>query len=532
MPSAPRSTACQTCKQKRTKCDRKWPACTQCIRKGVKCPGPSSLVKFVSNNHHSTPSSPTQTLAEGSGSSLSFPRVMVSQGPLKSYRGGNSVEGSFRLQIPRSQLNTAVESIGSQLISLLDTRGTSTFGTLHFLEFCPQRILQSACLRDCVALYCHAWIQCHHYRQPVSSVLEGKIYGDAIRSLRKTINEDQLCTVETLAAMVLLERFMYPCRLSEPKELVRHQLGIRHVMKQIGPPNPKDELHSWLVRGSVNTMYHVAKYDSGGDSIEEAGTTSGEATGKSPYWGNGSHWKMEEDDDVQSPTNAEDDGEGAIDNVKHQNKLINEGRALVLRIALRHTKDWLPKISELRQNPSEAESQKATLTQTIEKLQMTLENTLSKAWESCLASGSILESHDPSFFLGRRFDFSSLKLADDLLSMLLYQAVTVRMLGVLGDINGNADESLVSKYKSICHRCWMCYPYLCTVDTDFQASMFNKLLVTLEPATWEELGHFLALDMDWTSCGVKDPKDVKSFFFWIHGMAIFFTGQSPCPTGH
>jgi hypothetical protein len=68
------------------------------------------------------------------------------------------------------------------------------------------------------------------------------------------MNDDKLYTAETLGAMVLLERFMYPCRLSKPKEVVRHQLGIRHVMKQIGPPNPDDDLHSWLVRGSVNTM--------------------------------------------------------------------------------------------------------------------------------------------------------------------------------------------------------------------------------------------------------------------------------------
>ncbi|CAH0050847.1 unnamed protein product [Clonostachys solani] len=534
MPSAPRSTACQTCKQKRTKCDKKWPACTQCIRKGLECPGPSSLVKFVRNGYRST--SPSHKLALAEGSESPQPRVLVSQGPLKSYRGGNGVEGSFRLQVPRSKLQTAVDSTGSLLISLLGTRGTSTFGTLHFLEFCPTRMSQSECLRDCVALYCHAWIQCHHYRRPVSMVLAGKIYGDAIQSLRKATNNDQLYTVETLGAMVLLERLMYPCRLSKPKESVRHQLGIRHVMKQIGPPNPDDDLHIWLVRGSVNTMYHVAKYSSSEDFAEPAaGTPSSETTGKSPYWGDGSHWEIEDedkDDDDDEFTTHDDDDDGVIDDAKHQDKLINRGRALVLRIALRHTKNWLPKISELRQNPPDAEWQKATLTQKIEKLEMALGNVLNKAWKSCLASGSIVESQDPSFFLGRRFDFSSLKLAEDLLSMLLYHAMTIRMLGVLGDINGNADESLLSKYKSICHRCWLCFPYLCTVDAVFQASMFNKLLVTLEPATLEELGHFLALEMDWTSCGVKDPKDVKSFFFWVHGMVTFFTGQSNCPTGY
>ncbi|CAG9949762.1 unnamed protein product [Clonostachys rosea f. rosea IK726] len=539
MPSAPRSTACQTCKQKRTKCDKKWPACTQCTRKGVKCPGPSSLVKFVRNGHRSAPPSHSRALAEGSESSPSLQRrVMVSQGPLKSYRGGNGVEGSFRLQVPRSKLQTAVDTIGSLLISLLDTRGTSTFGTLHFLEFCPQRMSQSACLRDCVALYCHAWIQCHHYRQPVSEVLESKIYGVAIRSLRKTMNDDKLYTAETLGAMVLLERFMYPCRLSKPKEVVRHQLGIRHVMKQIGPPNPDDDLHSWLVRGSVNTMYHVAKYGFSEDSTEpEADTPSSEATGTSPYWGDGSHWDMktEEDDhdyDDELATHDDDDDVEAIGDVKQQDMFINRGKALVLQIAFRHTKSWLPKISELRQNPCNAERQKAALTQNIEKLEMALGNVLNKAWKSCLASGSIIESLDPSFFLGRRVDFVSLKLAEDLLSMLLYHAMTVRMLGVLGDINGNADESLLSKYKTICHRCWLCFPYLCTVDAVFQASMFNKLMVTLEPATLEELGHFLALDMDWASCGVKDPKDVKSFFFWVHGMVTFFTGQSNCTTGY
>lgn len=231
-------------------------------------------------------------------------------------------------------------------------------------------------------------------------------------------------------------------------------------------------------------------------------------------------------------THDDDDDDGAIDNVKQQDTFIKRGRSLVLQIAFRHTKNWLPKISELRQNPCDAEWQKAALTQKIEKLEMALDNVLNKVWKSCLASGSIIESLDPSFFLGRRVDFVSSKLAEDLLSMLLYHAMTVRMLGVLGDIHGNADESLLSKYKSICHCCWLCFPYLCTVDAVFQASMFNKLMVTLEPATLEELGHFLALDMDWTSCGVKDPKDVKSFFFWVHGMVTFFTGQSNCPTGY
>jgi hypothetical protein len=245
--------------------------------------------------------------------------------------------------------------------------------------------------------------------------------------------------------------------------------------------------------------------------------------------------KTEEDDhdyDDELATHDDDDDVEAIGDVKQQDMFINRGKALVLQIAFRHTKSWLPKISELRQNPCNAERQKAALTQNIEKLEMALGNVLNKAWKSCLASGSIIESLDPSFFLGRRVDFVSLKLAEDLLSMLLYHAMTVRMLGVLGDINGNADESLLSKYKTICHLCWLCFPYLCTVDAVFQASMFNKLMVTLEPATLEELGHFLALDMDWASCGVKDPKDVKSFFFWVHGMVTFFTGQSNCTTGY
>jgi hypothetical protein len=51
MVGVPRSKGCQTCIQRRTKCDESRPACGNCIKYGAVCPGYDRNLKFVAGKH-------------------------------------------------------------------------------------------------------------------------------------------------------------------------------------------------------------------------------------------------------------------------------------------------------------------------------------------------------------------------------------------------------------------------------------------------------------------------------------------------
>ncbi|CAG9939537.1 unnamed protein product [Clonostachys rosea f. rosea IK726] len=57
MPGIPKSKGCKSCKRRKIKCDEQWPTCTPCRRSCSRCPGPSSVFKFVHNGQHSVPNS-------------------------------------------------------------------------------------------------------------------------------------------------------------------------------------------------------------------------------------------------------------------------------------------------------------------------------------------------------------------------------------------------------------------------------------------------------------------------------------------
>lgn len=51
MVGVPRSKGCQTCIQRRTKCDESRPACGNCLKYGAVCPGYDRNLKFVAGKH-------------------------------------------------------------------------------------------------------------------------------------------------------------------------------------------------------------------------------------------------------------------------------------------------------------------------------------------------------------------------------------------------------------------------------------------------------------------------------------------------
>lgn len=51
MVGVPRSTGCQLCRKRRVKCDEARPACGNCMKYGVGCPGYERGMKFVTEKH-------------------------------------------------------------------------------------------------------------------------------------------------------------------------------------------------------------------------------------------------------------------------------------------------------------------------------------------------------------------------------------------------------------------------------------------------------------------------------------------------
>jgi hypothetical protein len=130
---------------------------------------------------------------------------------------------------------------------------------MSYLPQLPSRLVDSPCLRDSVDLFCAAWADFRR-RQPQGELMAMPQYGKVLRSLTRTLMSEQALKVETLAAMVLLER---TCKLFDRGKFssIHHQ-GILQMMERKGPPDLNDDLDITVtneVHGlMVSIHYHTA----------------------------------------------------------------------------------------------------------------------------------------------------------------------------------------------------------------------------------------------------------------------------------
>lgn len=113
-----------------------------------------------------------------------------------------------------------------------------------YLKLLPERLKESPALRDCVALFCHAWTNFHRVELMEQSSVFIESYGKALRSLMRAMqNPDTQLSAETCAAVTLMGRcnLLFDCG-----KMAIHSDGVAKMMRRKGPPKEGDELHKKL----------------------------------------------------------------------------------------------------------------------------------------------------------------------------------------------------------------------------------------------------------------------------------------------
>lgn len=196
------------------------------------CSGPMSGTKFVYNNGRAT----THITPSGH-------RIQTSSA------GHVSVPADVnRITVPNSPRWTRADQVAGTLVGHFEQSPVLIREFLllsGYFKHLPNRLGESAALRDCVELFTSSWA---NFRRglPSDDLIDPKLYAKALRSLRHAINGKADLSCETLAAMTVMERWEIMFDNSRPLNWSAHRGGIIALMVARGPPKPEDEMDTLL----------------------------------------------------------------------------------------------------------------------------------------------------------------------------------------------------------------------------------------------------------------------------------------------
>ncbi|KAI8965125.1 hypothetical protein F5Y11DRAFT_313926 [Daldinia sp. FL1419] len=470
MVGVPRSKRCQRCKRIKTKCDEKWPTCTPCLRAGVVCSGPPTLTKFI---HTSSSDSATDEARGNEGATNQITRRGNTAGNLETIRqrglpGGASF-GQFRFAPdgPRKNLTTVAERVSARLVGYLSHENApwDVLTVCGYTKYLPVRLIESAALRDSVALMVTTWV---NSRRDFKStpLIDSGLYGKALRTLQRAINDPQeQLKSETLAAATILERLELVFDTQRLYHRSRHWEGIQSLMIKRGPPDPQDPLdvhlmlenHAalvshWIVEGGEN-FYLSSPWK---EAIQQSAQTiqNTTANGQSDTYRIGffyGHWPglvqgfrlVSSDPDVNSQQ---------IQALALHSK--------VAGLAAEAVYEGEPILSRLR------------------------------------SAGRILEEADPESPVGAKYHFGNLYSMMVFISYIMIQTVFNRMLYNLNVILGQPNASLEVEHKYLCRQMWMCIPFVRSLGIVTTIIFVPQLYLSYEGASGDEKEYLLDIIME------------------------------------
>ncbi|CAH0051711.1 unnamed protein product [Clonostachys solani] len=472
MPGIPRKPYCQPCKRRRVKCDEKWPTCSACARAGIVCPGPSGR-KFVLNNNHkagkedgliysSKPNKPT------TGSSASSGSLVLAERPAPTTvqtMGHNSVFRSYRLLDvwdSRIPMNSA-EQLSARLVALIEASpGLPEFGFKSLREL-PRRLHLSECLEDSVRYWCSSWID-HHRGLHVPSNMSWNCHVKVIRSLQRALQGPQALSIETAAAATVLLKTGYtfnPDGSAEGSRLKGQYTGIATLARLRGIPNIDDPFDVLLAYEQMFIIECVRGF-----------TTSHEANFyDTPPW-----------QEIKPKV---------IEKVA-----LNEGGQeidiYILKARL-HYVDIVKDIKLCYEDPIRFYDKAKKVELEMRQYLFDIEALFPSHWAYAeKVSGSITETLDPDFFLGRKYVLKSQKtfgILGTALQSFFHPCLIIFRIRKL--YNEPPDITLQKKYRDWCERFWMFIPHLRSRDPmDFYDDLFMYFF-TIEAANEQETQHIL-----------------------------------------
>ncbi|CAG9947010.1 unnamed protein product [Clonostachys rosea f. rosea IK726] len=428
MPRGPKSAGCQPCKTRKIKCDEKWPTCGNCLRSQRTCPGPSATLIFVSHRRATkVPASQPSEVQPLDGNMKHRPRKLQSWTKLATYGKGDGVEGVFFPATPRANLMARSDRVASQLAHFL-TWGYDTVLCLQmsYLLYLPQRLSQSECLLNTTSLFCYAWDEYRHRRSP-QSLFSTSLYGKTIRSLQREISGSEVCTVDTLAAMQMLERITISFGTKEILDnMSSHYSALNWVLANKAPPDPDDKFDILLAREGLNIIESVSA--SGDGSFTQ-----------SPWQG----YADETHYDYLTSEEIKGFSESTVTFSSFLTQLV----------------EWTHTVRIIQARPHENRKLKARLLQQIEKYDHSIEKIIDDSIQAALYGGNMQAILDPECITGIRYEFRSVAFATGLAGLLSFRA---NILQIVYDINA-LYETNISKdyenYRAVCMELWKFIPY-------------------------------------------------------------------------
>ncbi|CAH0004451.1 unnamed protein product [Clonostachys byssicola] len=455
MPSGPRSRGCQTCKDRKLKCDENWPTCTRCAVISSPCPGPTSLVKFVTKKPRGARAS------SGGGQPLTGePRQITLK---KSHRPiwFHSIYQSD-YQKPRPNPTTRYDHIALRLVSSLE-RGPQGITTLSmsYLPELPARLSESKCLRDSVDLFCSALIDFRNHK-PEGELHVMTQYGKALRSLRMTLLGNEAFKPETMAAMALLERMERLFRRGTPSNV--HTKGILQAVKMKGPPKLKDHLDVAV----ANELYGILLNDW---SLRE-----------SCSFFSAPDWQEAIDLGIEQFTSEVDMGPFS----KHDTfEFVECSKQL-------HT--FMSEFNQISNQSHTAETKLAieSFCHRVSEVDVALARIVTASKDSTLKQGTMVEKPDPESPMGTKYEFRTPNHGMVYLGAVAAQIGLLRILYESAVIVGSSDaETTGQRLRERCHECWKCLPYVLSLESIVAENFMGPIYVSYETANEEEEEYLL-----------------------------------------
>ncbi|KAF4978260.1 hypothetical protein FDECE_18249 [Fusarium decemcellulare] len=502
MPGIPRSKRCQRCKQRRTKCDEKWPCCTPCRLANVACSGPPTTMKFVHNGHHGVTPTSTEDLAENPQRSETTPaRQWTSMVHVSSRTGpnGGPSYGLMRLvPHPRSAPTTSADRVSARWVAQFEKDAIKDLlKTVGYTTLLPRRVAESPALRDVLALFCSTWLNFKRGKAAEGQLIDLNVYAKAIRSLRRAIEEPaQSSSCETLAATMLLERFEVHFDAGRSYHRCVHGRGVYSILAHKGPPKLTDELDVCLALESQSVVQNHCV-----------------ATGDENFY-DAPHWQSFLAQALESPA------------MTYEQRQAYKMEGLTRRWPL-----FCQKLHEISQNRGAHDLAEKVLalrdeiSASVAETRAFGEEVLAELRER----GSVTEVEDPTFITGSSYDFHALFSLRCFGGYFGWVALLNRILFEINKLLGEKDPALDTEYKHACRHLWMCFPFVQTVGPLAEVTFCAGLIVTYEGGNEREKAWLLDVTRAMDKYRKRLPTEDKALESYILHTARIITGRCYLP---
>ncbi|CAG9941495.1 unnamed protein product [Clonostachys rosea f. rosea IK726] len=482
MPGVPRSRGCRTCK-----CDQYWPQCGACRRRGVTCPGPSTLLKFVPDGLHADHKPVLGTPIDQYGDGRETRQLQL------------QLQLPSRTPSPQFPSTTIADGIAARLVLHLNSapdRGMII--QTKYLKHLPKRLSEFPCLCDVIYLFCSVWADFRRH-MPLVEFVTMPAYGRAIKSLRQALESRNAFTVETLAAITILQRTE---DLFNPgRRTMLHEKGITILLAAIGPPKPDDGFYTSLVCENYGILvpYWIL--------------TGWRNIMNDPPWGvaiSNAMYDYPELKQMKAPLKSALFQLTGIcarmpDLIRYRQSLWKPAESTTV----------LPNLENITQEFRRTDHEAGTITSGF----------LNKMFEL----GEATEEKDPTSVTGTSYHISNLHAAQGLIAFFGFRVCILRMRYDWSCAHGLPDAAaLLKDLRALCVQVWNFIPYFCRYEAFVAVTSSQRgIILTYELATPEQKERLLDIYIDLDSYRKRLPEDRALVEMEIVSLARLWTGRMP-----